>query len=215
MGSAIQEARTKVAAKIHLQKNYDLVWQGDFENQQRAQHRLAQVVPISLLLIFLLLFVMFGSFKDAGLVFLNVPFALVGGILMLLATGTNFSISAGIGFIALFGICILKGVLLISAFKQNMDEKQPNGHFPTLYKSIKDGVTTLTRPVLMTALMTIIGLMPAALATGIGSESARPLARVVIGGLICATLFSLIVFPVIFNHAYKNTERKNKTKSNA
>lgn len=213
MGSAIQEARTKVAAKINLQKNYNLVWQGDFENQQRAQHRLAQVVPISLLLIFLLLFVMFGSFKDAGLVFLNVPFALVGGILMLLATGTNFSISAGIGFIALFGICILEGVLLISAFKQNMDEKKPNGHFPTLYKSIKDGVATLTRPVLMTALMAIIGLMPAALSTGIGSESARPLARVVIGGLICATLFSLIVFPVIFHYAYKNTEKKSKNNS--
>jgi len=210
MGSAIEEARKKVSQRIHLQKDYDLVWQGDFENQQRAQHRLAQVVPISLLLIFLLLFVMFGSFKDAGLVFLNVPFALVGGILMLLITGTNFSISAGIGFIALFGICILEGVLLISAFKENLEHKI-GGNRLTLYESVYKGVTMLTRPVLMTALMAIIGLLPAAVSTGIGSESARPLARVVIGGLICATVFSLLVFPVIFNSAYRNIHKKHKT----
>lgn len=208
MGSAIQEARQKVGHVIHLKKGYELAWQGDFENQQRAQKRLYQVVPISLLLIFLLLFVMFGSFKDAGLVFLNVPFALVGGIFMLLVTSTNFSISAGIGFIALFGICVLEGVLLISAFKQNLDEKkftQTN----SLRKSIRDGVRVLVRPVLMTALMAIIGLLPAAISTGIGSESARPLARVVIGGLICATIFSLIVFPVIFYWAYQSVDRKH------
>ena len=204
MGSAIEEARAKVGKQIHLNKDYDLVWQGDFENQQRAQHRLAQVVPISLLLIFLLLFVMFGSFKDAGLVFLNVPFALVGGIFMLLLTGTNFSISAGIGFIALFGICILEGVLLISAFKDNLEHKV-NGQRLPLGEAVHKGVHILTRPVLMTALMAIIGLLPAAMATGIGSESARPLARVVIGGLICATIFSLLVFPVIFNSAYKKS----------
>lgn len=209
MGSAIREARAEVGKQIHLSKDYDLVWQGDFENQQRAQHRLAQVVPISLLLIFLLLFVMFGSFKDAGLVFLNVPFALVGGIFMLLLTGTNFSISAGIGFIALFGICILEGVLLISAFKDNMEHKV-QGRKPGLYEAVHKGVSILTRPVLMTALMAIIGLLPAAMATGIGSESARPLARVVIGGLICATIFSLLVFPVIFNNAYKNAGRKRE-----
>lgn len=209
MGSAIAEARASVAKNIHLSKDYELVWQGDFENQQRAQHRLAQVVPISLLLIFLLLFVMFGSFKDAGLVFLNVPFALVGGILMLLMTGTNFSISAGIGFIALFGICILEGVLLISSFKENLEHKN-NGRRLSLYEAIYKGVAMLTRPVLMTALMAIIGLLPAALSSGIGSESARPLARVVIGGLICATVFSLLVFPVIFNTAYRSSAKAEK-----
>ncbi|HYM94642.1 MAG TPA: efflux RND transporter permease subunit, partial [Chitinophagaceae bacterium] len=121
MGSTIAEAQQKVNKIVHLKKGYSMVWQGDFENQQRATKRLKEVVPISLIAIFILLFVMFGNLKDAGLVFLNVPFAVVGGIIALLITGTNFSISAGIGFIALFGICILEGALLILAFKQNLE----------------------------------------------------------------------------------------------
>ena len=185
-----------------------MVWQGDFENQQRASKRLTQVVPISLLLIFLLLFMMFGNLKDAGLVFLNVPFAVVGGVLALLITGTNFSISAGIGFIALFGICILEGVLLITAFKHNLERIR--GVESPLYTSIKIGVNDLIRPVLMTALMATIGLLPAAISTGIGSESSRPLARVVIGGLICATIFSLLIFPLVFFLAYRKVDTKHQ-----
>jgi cobalt-zinc-cadmium resistance protein CzcA len=204
MGSTIAEAQQKVDQVVHLKKGYSMVWQGDFENQQRASKRLSQVVPISLLLIFLLLFVMFGNLKDAGLVFLNVPTAVVGGILALLLTGTNFSISAGIGFIALFGICILEGVLLITAFKYNL-EKIRHSESP-LYTSIRLGVNELIRPVMMTALMATIGLLPAAISTGIGSESSRPLARVVIGGLICATIFSLLIFPVIFFIAYRKVD---------
>ncbi|MDE1193091.1 MAG: CusA/CzcA family heavy metal efflux RND transporter [Arachidicoccus sp.] len=207
MGSAIAEAQAKVAKAIHLKKGYNMVWQGDFENQQRAQKRLAQVVPISLLLIFLLLFVMFGNFKDAGLVFTNVPFAVVGGIGALLITGTNFSISAGIGFIALFGICILEGVLLITAFKQNMEAYKR--HSNPLYTSIKTGVESLVRPVVMTSLMAAIGLLPAAISTGIGSESSRPLARVVIGGILCAMVFSLLVFPLIFRWSYRKIDVKH------
>jgi len=205
MGSAIAEAQEKVDRVVQLKKGYSMVWQGDFENQQRASKRLAQVVPISLLLIFLLLFVMFGNLKDAGLVFLNVPTAVVGGILALLITGTNFSISAGIGFIALFGICILTGVLLITAFKHNL-ELIRHSESP-LYTSIKLGVNELIRPVMMTALMATIGLLPAAISTGIGSESSRPLARVVIGGLICATVFSLLIFPLVFFLAYRKVDR--------
>jgi heavy metal efflux system protein len=207
MGSTIIEAQQKVDQVVHLKKGYSMVWQGDFENQQRASKRLGQVVPISLLLIFLLLFVMFGNFKDAGLVFLNVPTAVVGGILALLITGTNFSISAGIGFIALFGICILTGVLLITAFKHNL-ELIRHSESP-LYTSIKLGVHELVRPVMMTALMATIGLLPAAISTGIGSESSRPLARVVIGGLICATTFSLLIFPLIFFLAYRKVDTKH------
>lgn len=207
MGSAIAEAQQKVNKLLHLKKGYTIVWQGDFENQQRASKRLTEVVPISLLAIFILLFIMFGNLKDAGLVFLNVPFAVVGGILALLITGTNFSISAGIGFIALFGICILEGVLLIGAFKQNLEKIK--GQSNSLYSAIKIGVHSLVRPVLMTALMAMIGLLPAAISTGIGSESSRPLARVVIGGLICATLFSLLIFPLIFSWAYRNFDRKH------
>ena len=191
-----------------LKKGYTMVWQGDFENQQRAQKRLEQVVPISLLLIFLLLFVMFGNFKDAGLVFLNVPFAIVGGVAALHITGTNFSISAGIGFIALFGICIQDGVLLITVFKHNLEHMRNQSH--TLYTAIKLGVNSRIRPVMMTALMAAIGLFPAAVSHGIGSESSRPLARVVIGGILCAMIFSLLVFPLIFGWAYRNVDTKHQ-----
>jgi heavy metal efflux system protein len=201
MGSAIAEAQDKVDKQVSLKKGYDMVWQGDFENQQRAQKRLAEVVPISLLLIFILLFTMFGNLKDAGLVFINVPFAIVGGIVALFVTGTNFSISAGIGFIALFGICILFGVLLITVFKENLEKVK--GRKNILYRAIKEGVESRVRPVMMTALMAAIGLFPAAMSHGIGSESSRPLARVVIGGILCAMIFSLLVFPLIFARAYR------------
>lgn len=207
MGSTISEAQEKVDQVVKLRKGYNMVWQGDFENQQRASKRLTQVVPISLLLIFLLLFMMFGNLKDAGLVFLNVPCAVVGGIMALLITGTNFSISAGIGFIALFGICILEGVLLITAFKHNLERIK--GQESPLYTSIKMGVHDLIRPVLMTALMATIGLLPAAISTGIGSESSRPLARVVIGGLILATIFSLLIFPLVFFWSYRKVDTKH------
>ena len=208
MGSTIAEAQEKVDKAVKLQKGYNMVWQGDFENQQRATHRLEQVVPISLLLIFILLFVMFGNLKDAGLVFLNVPFAIVGGVIALFLTGTNFSISAGIGFIALFGICIQDGVLLITVFKLNLEHMHNQSH--TLYTAIKLGVSSRIRPVMMTALMAAIGLFPAAISHGIGSESSRPLARVVIGGILCAMIFSLLVFPLIFAWAYRNVDRKHQ-----
>ncbi len=201
MGSAIAEAQDKVDKTVVLKKGYSMIWQGDFENQQRATKRLAQVVPISLLLIFLLLFVMFGNLKDAALVFINVPFAIVGGIIALFITGTNFSISAGIGFIALFGICILFGVLLITVFKENLEKVK--GRKNVLYRAIREGVEARVRPVMMTAFMAAIGLLPAAISHGIGSESSRPLARVVIGGILCAMVFSLLVLPLIFGRAYR------------
>jgi heavy metal efflux system protein len=188
---------------VKLKNGYSMVWQGDFENEQRATKRLQEVVPISLLLIFLLLFTMFGNFKDAGLVFLNVPFAIVGGIVALFITGTNFSISAGIGFIALFGICILFGVLIITEIKHNL-EKSKKGHSISLVSAIRMGVHSRVRPVIMTAMMATIGLLPAAISHGIGSESSRPLARVVIGGIICAMFFSIWIFPLFFEKAYRN-----------
>jgi cobalt-zinc-cadmium resistance protein CzcA len=208
MGSTIAEAQQKVNAKVKVKRGYRMAWQGDFENQQRAEKRLSQVVPISLMLIFLLLYVMFGNVKDAALVFLNVPFAIVGGIMALHITGTNFSISAGIGFIALFGICIQDGVLLIIAFKQNLDKFK--GEDSSLFAALKVGVNSRIRPVMMTALMAAIGLLPAALSHGIGSESSRPLARVVIGGILCAMIFSLWVFPLIFGFAYRKMDKSTK-----
>ncbi|NLU90560.1 efflux RND transporter permease subunit [Chitinophaga sp. Ak27] len=208
MGSTIAEAQEKVGKAVSLKGGYTMVWQGDFENEQRATHRLQQVVPISLMLIFLLLFVMFGNLVDAGLVFLNVPFAIVGGLLALHLTGTNFSISAGIGFIALFGICIQDGVLLITVFKQNLEKMR--GQNASLYTAIKLGVNSRIRPVMMTALMAAIGLFPAAISHGIGSESSRPLARVVIGGILCAMVFSLIIFPLIFGWVYRKFDTRHQ-----
>jgi cobalt-zinc-cadmium resistance protein CzcA len=209
MGSAIAEAQEKVRTHVKLDKGYDMQWAGDFENQQRASKRLMEVVPISLLIIFLILFVMFGNVKDAGMVLLNVPFAIIGGIMSLLLTGTNFSISAGIGFIALFGICIQNGVILISVFKSNLSRiKRSEFTHHSLEVCIKEGLKTRVRPVIMTALMAAIGLLPAALSKGIGSETSKPLAIVVIGGLITSTILTLLVFPLFFYAGYRKVGQK-------
>lgn len=197
MGTAVAEAQAKVNKQVNLPSGYTLKWTGDFENQQRASKRLAQVVPVSIAIIFIILFVLFGNARDAGLVLLNVPYAAVGGILALLITRFNFSISAGIGFIALFGICIQNGVIMISDIKSNLKHNYP------LDDSVKMSVKSRVRSVLMTASMAAIGLMPAALSHGIGSESQRPLAIVIIGGLIGATFFTLIVFPLIVEVFYR------------
>jgi len=197
LGSTIAEAQKKVNAQVRIPRGYQVVWSGEFENQVRAQKRLTEVVPICLLLIFFLLFVAFGNMKDAGLVLINVPFAMIGGIWALHATGTIFSISAGIGFIALFGICIQNGVILISVFKKNLQNGMP------MNAALIRGVAERTRPVVMTALMAAIGLVPAAVSTGIGSETQKPLAIVVIGGLISATILTLLIFPLVFEWGYR------------
>lgn len=191
LGSTIADAQ-KAVSKIELPDGYSVGWTGQFENQQRASKRLTQVVPISILGIFFLLFVLFGNMKDSLLVLANVPFALIGGIITLHVTGINFGISAGVGMIALLGICIQNGVILITEFHQNVRDGL------NLDDAILNGVKSRTRPVIMTALMASIGLMPAALSTGIGSESQKPLAIVIIGGLITATVLTLLIFPIIF-----------------
>jgi cobalt-zinc-cadmium resistance protein CzcA len=191
LGSTIADAQAKVST-IKLPDGYTTGWTGEFENQVRASARLTQMVPVSLILIFVLLFVMFGNIKDSLLVLVNVPFAVIGGILALQITGVNFGISAGVGFIALLGICIQNGVILVSEFHSNLKTKM------SLTDSIINGVKSRTRPVIMTALMAAIGLMPAALSTGIGSESQKPLAIAIIGGLITATVFTLLIFPNFF-----------------
>jgi cobalt-zinc-cadmium resistance protein CzcA len=204
LGSTIAEAQKKVKANVSLPANYSIGWTGEFENQVRASKRLSQVVPISLLLIFVLLFILFNNAKDAAYVLINVPFALIGGILALHLTGINFGISAGVGFIALFGICVQNGVILISEFHRQAKTVSD------LNKAIINAVTLRTRPVVMTALMAAIGLLPAALSTGIGSESQKPLAVVIIGGLVTATIFTLLVFPVIYYRALRIREKKRR-----
>lgn len=206
LGSTIKEAQEKVAANVHIPDGYKTTWNGEFENQIRASQTLAKVVPICLLVIFLILFMAFGNVKDAVLTILNVPFALIGGILALHITGINFSISAGIGFIALFGVCIQNGVILISVFRKNLDEKVG------LDDAIKLGVISRVRPVVMTALMAAIGLLPAAISTGIGSETQKPLAIVVIGGLITSTILTLLILPVIYALVYKLIHKRENRK---
>lgn len=202
LGSTIKEAQENVRKMVRLPKGYSINWTGEFESQVRATNRLAQVVPISIVLIFILLFITFGNVRDAGLVLLNVPFALIGGILALHVTSTFFGISAGIGFIALFGVCVQNGVILVSVFKKYLMLKMP------LDEAIFKGVASRVRPVIMTAMMAAIGLMPAATSSGIGSESQKPLAIVVIGGLITATILTLFIFPVIFKMVYRKDRRK-------
>jgi cobalt-zinc-cadmium resistance protein CzcA len=192
LGSTIAEAQRKVRQAVKFDRGYEAEWTGEFENQVRASKRLGQVVPISLLAIFVILFVLFGNVKDAALVLLNVPFALIGGILALHTTGTIFGISAGVGFIALFGICVQNGVILISVFNQNLMAGL------SLDEAVAEGVRSRIRPVVMTAMMAAIGLLPAAVSTGIGSETQKPLAIVVIGGLITATILTLLIFPIIY-----------------
>jgi cobalt-zinc-cadmium resistance protein CzcA len=206
LGSTIREAQDKIHSKVTFGHGYTDVWAGEFENQIRASNTLAHVVPICLLVIFLILFITFGNAKDATLVIMNVPFALIGGILALHITGTNFSISAGIGFIALFGVCIQNGVILVSVFKKNLEE-----HIP-LDKAILDGVISRVRPVVMTALMAAIGLMPAAVSTGIGSETQKPLAIVVIGGLVTSTILTLLILPIIYAIVHRLIHRRENRK---
>ncbi len=202
LGGTIAEAQQKVLQQVKLPQGYSIGWTGEFENQVRATGRLGQMVPISLVGIFVLLFILFGNVKDALLVLTNVPFSIIGGILALHLTGTNFGISGGVGFIALFGICIQNGVILITEFHNNIKRDL------TLNNAILEAVKVRTRPVVMTALMASIGLLPAALSTGIGSESQKPLAIVIIGGLITATILTLLVFPVIFWVANRRTIAK-------
>ncbi len=199
LGSTIAEAQRNVAEHIKLPKGYSINWTGEFENQVRATNRLGQVVPISLIAIFIILFIMFGNVLDSALVLVNVPFAIIGGIWALQITGINFGISAGVGFIALFGICVQNGVILIQVFRNNLH----NGL--TLDESIKNGVQSRIRPVVMTAMMATIGLLPAAISTGIGSETQKPLAVVIIGGLITATVLILLVFPIVVKAAYRKS----------
>src|SRR5690606_19675018 len=189
LGSTITEARQKVEENVKILAGYSMAWKGEFENQVRATNRLMEVVPISLILIFTLLFVMLGNAKDAAYVLINVPFALIGGILALHLTGINFGISAGVGFIALFGICVQNGVILIGEFHKQVKKVKD------LNVAIAKAIEVRTRPVVMTALMAAVGLVPAAISTGIGSESQKPLAVVIIGGLVTATIFTLLVFP--------------------
>ena len=192
MGSVVADMQAKVKANIKLSSNATITWSGEFENQQRAMERLSVVVPLSIVLIFVLLFDAFGSFKNALLIVANIPFALIGGIVALYVTGIPLSVSAAIGFIALFGQAVLNGVVMVSVFNQLITEgKTPEA-------AVQEGAMSRLRTVLMTGLLAMFGLLPMALSHSIGAETQRPLAVVVIGGLISATLLTLLVLPSMY-----------------
>jgi cobalt-zinc-cadmium resistance protein CzcA len=199
MGSVVSDMQARVAQKVKLPAGYTMSWSGEFENQERAMARLSVIVPISILLIFILLFDAFKSFRGAALIVLNIPLALIGGIVALLVTGIPLSVSAAIGFIALFGQAVLNGVVMVSYFNQLKNA----GASPE--EAVIEGSLVRLRTVLMTGLLAMFGLLPMALSHDIGSETQKPLAVVVIGGLISATLLTLIVLPtlyVIFERRY-------------
>jgi len=191
MGSVVKDMQAH-AGDLKLPPGYSINWSGEFENQERAMKRLMLVVPLSILFIFVLLFDAFESFKDALIIICNIPFALIGGIFALLLSGIPLSVSAAIGFIALFGQAVLNGVVMVSHIKQLLAQGM------TPYEAVFEGALSRLRTVLMTALLAMLGLLPMALAHGIGSETQRPLALVVIGGLISATLLTLFVLPTLY-----------------
>lgn len=190
--SFVEEAKQTVAEQLDLPSGYSLSWGGQFENQQRAAKRLMLVVPVALVLIFLLLFSTFQSLRQAVLVMSNVPFALVGGVSALWLTGEYLSVPASVGFIALLGIAVLNGVVMVSYFNELLAQGLP------MRDVIKQGAIRRLRPVLMTATIAAFGLVPLLFASGPGSEIQRPLAIVVIGGLVSATLLTLVLLPLLF-----------------
>jgi cobalt-zinc-cadmium resistance protein CzcA len=192
LGSLVREAEEKARAAVTLPPGYRMVWTGAFENEQRAAHRLALVVPVTIIAIFFLLFTAFDSGRFAVLILLNVPFAAVGGLLALLICQLDLSVSAMVGFIALFGVSILGGVLLV----ERVRELRRLGR--SLPEAIMEGSVSRLRPVMMTSLMAALGLLPAALSTGVGAETARPFAIVIIGGLVTATLLTLLLLPLLY-----------------
>ena len=193
VGSLVNEVRKRIASDIKLDPGYFVRYGGQFENLERARNRLLVVVPLALGLIFGLLYLTYRSVRDAILIFTGVPLAMLGGVVALATRGMPFSISAGVGFIALSGIAVLNGLVLVSMIKRNRAEGMD------MHSSIREGALTRLRPVLMTALVASLGFVPMALSRGVGAEVQRPLATTVIGGILTSTALTLIVLPVLYS----------------
>ncbi len=200
LGSVVEELQEKVEEQVKLPPGYHLEYGGTYEKLQSGRARLLIVVPITFTLIFLLLFTTFGSLKQAALVFTGIPFAITGGILALFLRDLHFSLSAGIGFIALFGVAVLNGVVLVTFINELREKGMP------LREAVEQGCETRLRPVLMTAMVASIGFLPMAMSHGAGAEVQRPLATVVIGGLITSTLLTLFVLPTLYNWFERDEE---------
>ena len=203
LGSTIEEAKKRVAENVKLPKANKMVWAGEFESKERASKQLAVIVPAVLLLILFLLYFNFGTIKDTLIAASTIPYAFIGGFVSLWATQTIFGISAGIGFIILFGVNTINSIILIAIMKENMKKM-------SLQKAISDGVYSRIRPIVMIALMGSTGLLPAALSTGMGSEIQKPLAIMIVGGLLICMILSLTVLPQVFYWVYRKAEHKKR-----
>jgi cobalt-zinc-cadmium resistance protein CzcA len=202
-GSFVKEAMSKVKQQVKLPPGYNMTWGGQFENQQRSIKRLKVIVPLSLMLIFVVLFSAFRSVLNALLVLLMIPFTLIGGFAGLALAGLHLSISAAVGFIALAGISVQNGVIMVEQFKHLILEGR------SIAEAVLEGAVMRLRPILMTALMAGLGLLPAALSHGIGSETQRPFAVVIVGGLVTATIFTLLLLPLLFPLFSDEAKSKN------
>jgi cobalt-zinc-cadmium resistance protein CzcA len=193
LGGFVAEARRAIGRDVHLPPGYFMEWGGQFESQKRAMERLAVILPLTIGLVLLLLYLTFGSLRISLLVILNLPFALIGGVLALYISGLYLSVPASVGFIALFGIAVLNGIVLLSHIAQLQENGKP------LHEAIVDGCLNRLRPVLMTATITVLSLAPLLFARGPGSEIQRPLAVVVVGGLLSSTMLTLLLLPALYN----------------
>src|SRR5258708_4578216 len=191
LGGAVEEAIQKVIAQVQLPRGYHIDWAGEYESEKRAEARLLIIVPLTILLIFGILYTMFRSLKWAVLILANVAMAPIGGLLALLFTGTHFSVSSGVGFLALFGVSVQTGVIML----EYINQLRVRGH--TIENAAVDGAVLRLRPIMMTMLVATLGLLPAALSRGIGSDSQRPFAIVIVGGLIGALALSVFLLPTL------------------
>jgi cobalt-zinc-cadmium resistance protein CzcA len=201
----VADVRAAIEREVKLPDGYYVTYGGQFENEQRAAARLALVVPVSIVLIFLMLFSTFRSLRQAGLIILNIPFAMIGGVVSLYLSGLYLSVPASVGFITLFGVAVLNGVVMVSYFNQLRETGR------TVLQAVQEGAERRLRPVLLTALIASLGLVPMLLATGPGSELQRPLAVVVIGGLFTSTLLTLVLLPTLYAWLETRAERKLQT----
>jgi len=192
LGSTVREAIEKVDALVKLPQGYRIDWEGEYESQKRANARLLIVLPITILIIFLILYTMFKSFKWSLLIMVNIAVAPIGGVFALLATGTNFSVSSGVGFLALFGVCVQTGVIMLEYINQLRARRY------SIEDAAVEGAVLRLRPILMTMLVATLGLLPAALSHAIGSDSQRPFAIVIVGGLIAALVMSVFLLPTLY-----------------
>jgi cobalt-zinc-cadmium resistance protein CzcA len=192
LGSAVEEAIAKVEQQVTMPAGYRIDWAGEYESQQRSQRRLALVLPITILLILIILYTMFNSLKWAQLMLANMAMAPLGGLLALLVTGTHFSVSSGVGFLALFGVSVQTGVIML----EYINQLRARGH--SIVDAAVEGAILRLRPIMMTTLVATLGLLPAAMSHGIGSDSQRPFAIVIVGGLMVGMLINILLLPTLY-----------------